>query len=131
LRVFVDTSVWIDYFRGRDRAIVRELGVLLDQDEVALAVPVRIELLAGVRATEAPRLRRLLGAVPIRHPTRETWDRVEDWALRSTAVGQRFGVGDLLIGAIADEHGGVVWSLDADFARMADLRLIRLHRPSA
>ena len=46
---FVDTSVWINYFKGKDRILVQKLDFLLDEDQVALAVPVWMELLSGAR----------------------------------------------------------------------------------
>ncbi len=58
MKVFVDTSDWIEFFRGRDRALVSEMRRLLDDDRVALAVPVRIELLAGDRPAARTVLRR-------------------------------------------------------------------------
>jgi predicted nucleic acid-binding protein len=51
------------------------------------------------------------------------------WAERAAARGQRFGVGDLLVAAIAAEHGAAVWSLDADFARLKRLGFVALHTP--
>lgn len=43
---------------------------------------------------------------------------METWAVEASAHGYRFGVGDLLIAAIAKDNGGSIWSLDADFLRM-------------
>jgi predicted nucleic acid-binding protein len=45
------------------------------------------------------------------------------------ASGQRFGFGDLLIGALAKETESLVWSLDADFERMSGLGFVDLYQP--
>jgi predicted nucleic acid-binding protein len=129
--IFVDTSVWVDFFRGRTAAVRSELSALLDADDVALAAPVRIELLSGARRTDAARLRRLLSALPTYRPTDTTWKTMEDWVGRGFVAGQRFGVADLLIAAIAVEFGASLWSLDGDFRRLESLGLIELHRPAA
>jgi predicted nucleic acid-binding protein len=42
-------------------------------------------------------------------------------------AGLRFAVSDLLIAALAHDLGGLVWSLDADFANMASLGFVRLY----
>ncbi len=125
--IVVDTSVWIDFFRSRPGAAAKHLGSLLDADEVALVAPVRIELVSGVRRTESARLKRVLSALPMWRPTDATWATMEAWAERAGARGQRFGVGDLLVGAIASEHGAALWSLHADFVRMQRLGFVRLH----
>lgn len=121
----VDTSVWIDFFRGREPA-ASALLALLDRDEVALPAPVRIELLGGVRKGEQAKLSRLLSALPVLAPSQEVWGKIETWVVAATASGHRFGVGDLLIGAIASEHAIPVWSLDGDFARMEKLGFLKL-----
>lgn len=123
--IVVDTSVWIDFFRGR-QPIADRLVELLDTDEVALAVPVRIEILSGGRKTEIPRLARLLGALPLYSPTDATWHRIETWVVHGGAAGQRFGIGDLLVAGIAAENDCALWSLDHDFSRMARLGFVTL-----
>ncbi len=125
--VCVDTSVWIEFFRGSDEAVVQELHRLLDADLVALPVPVRLELTSGATRSEGPRLRRLLSALPILLPTPTLWSKLEGWVEQAKKSRQRFGAMDLLIAGIADEHGSTVWSRDADFARLAKLGLVRLH----
>jgi predicted nucleic acid-binding protein len=123
--IVVDTSVWIDFFRGRS-PVAEKLSLLLDHDEVALPAPVRIEILSGARRTERARLRRVLSALPVLYPSEASWRRMEDWVAAGAAAGHRFGVGDLLVAALAVEHGCTLWSLDRDFARMARLKMVVL-----
>jgi predicted nucleic acid-binding protein len=54
---------------------------------------------------------------------------MDDWAIAGAERGQSFGVGDLLIGAMAQEAGALVWSLDTDFRRMARLQFVDLYEP--
>lgn len=124
--VFVDTSVWVQFFRSATTPVTSRLGQLLDRDEVALAAPVWVELLAGAPAN-AP-LRRVLSALPVFYPSRDTWRMVEGWAERGARRGLHFGVGDLLIGAVASERGGRIWSLDDDFERLEKLGVLRRYR---
>ncbi len=87
---------------------------------------VKIEILSGARKSERPRPGRVLSALPILYPTDDLWRRIETWVTAGVAAGQRFGVGDLLVAALAVEHGCALWSLDRDFARMARLGMVNL-----
>jgi predicted nucleic acid-binding protein len=125
--IAVDTSVWIATMRQPTGPVSTMLRLLLDADEVVLPLPVRIELLAGVARKDRKAFARGLSALPIARPTDDTWAQVEAWSARGSEAGQRFGITDLLIAALAQDVGGLVWSLDADFQRMEALGFVRLY----
>jgi len=129
LRARPDTSVWIAALRSADCREVEHLRSLLDDDRVALAAPVRIEILSGASAPDQDRLRPLLAALPNWMPERSTWALIETWLASAARVGQRFGMGDLLIAAIAAEHKAPIWTLDTGFERMAQMDWLELHQP--
>ncbi len=126
--IVVDTSVWVAALRrhGREADILRQL---LDADEVLLPVPVRIEVLSGTSQRQRAALRSALSALPLTYPTDDTWRLMDRWTDRASKAGTAFGVGDLLIAALAHEAGALVWSMDDAFTRLNRLRLIGLYEP--
>jgi predicted nucleic acid-binding protein len=128
--IVVDTSVWISALRSRESKESRHLSELLEADQVAMAIPVRVEILSGAARAQQARLSRTLSALPLLYPSESTWHRIEEWLDTIKLAGDCFGVGELLVAGIAAEHDAAVWSLDSDFTRMARLKLISLHRLS-
>ena len=127
--IVVDTSVWVAALRAARSPEAAALSALLDADEVALPVPVRIEILSGASSRDRVALRKALSALPVLCPTEATWSLIDQWVDRAGDASQRFGIGDLLIGALARDAGALVWSLDADLDRMSRLGLVDLYEP--
>lgn len=123
--IVVDTSVWIA--APRQPLVAETLRQLLEADEVALALPVRLELWAGLARHQRAGFLRMLRSVPQLYPTDETWNPIAGWMEQVTDAGERFGLIDLLIASLTAEIGGLVWSLDKDFERMERLGLVSLY----
>jgi len=129
--IVVDTSVWIDAHRRPAGSTARTLNDLLDADEVALALPVRLELAAGVARRDRPVLLRALSGLPLVRPSDETWRLIEKWVPQAADKGHRFGLSDWLIAALTNEIGGLVWSLDENFVNMEKLKLVHRYDASS
>lgn len=127
--ILVDTSAWIDWFRGADGRPNARMRELIGSDqELATTDPIRFELLAGVR-TEAHerRVREALAAC------RNVSVRVEEW---DSAAGvyltcRRSGFTprsmlDCVIAAVAIREALPVLAHDRDFERFADLTRLEL-----
>ncbi len=123
--IVVDTSIWIA--ASRQPILADTLRELIEADEVALALPVRLELWAGLARHQRSDFRRQFSSVPQLYPTDNTWKPISGWIERAHDVGDAFGLADLLIASLADEIGGLIWSLDKDFERMERLKIVSLY----
>ena len=128
--IVIDTSVWIDAFRRPTSESASTVRELIDADEAALALPVRLELIAGLAKKDRATFVRGLSALPVLVPTEETWHLIEGWIPPAADKGHRFAVTDLLIAGLAHEIGALVWSLDDDFDRLERLGLVQQYSES-
>lgn len=126
--IVVDTSVWIA--ARKQPRLAEILRGLLEADEVSLALPVRLELWAGVPKHQRRTFLQTYGALPQLHPTEDSWRTLHGWIQKAADAGQFFTIFDLLIASSASELGGMVWSLDKDFERMEKLGFVSLYQPS-
>ena len=120
--VIVDTSAWIEYFRGGAPDIVRKVDVCLDQDLVGIGDLVYCEVMQGIRAaSERAEVSSLLLSLP-------QFEMVGFGIAEKSASNYRFlrskGVTvrktiDVLIGTFCAEHGLQLVHRDSDFDLMA------------
>jgi predicted nucleic acid-binding protein len=124
--IVIDTSVWIEFFKGRNQNLVKKIRELLDEESIYLPRLVFLEILNGVGKNSIAPIKRVFSALPFLEADASTWLKVEEWILKAANKGQRFGVIDLLIAAQAYENKAAVWSLDSDFKRMVPLEFTHL-----
>jgi predicted nucleic acid-binding protein len=127
--IVVDTSVLVPILRSASEPDTSILWQLIDADLVSLPLPVRQEIRAGLATRDRARVLSLLSELPIGVPSEETWRRVETWTDEAGAAGQRFGLANLTIAALAAELDALIWTYDTDFERMEKLRFVRLFQP--
>lgn len=125
----VDTSVWIDFFRGRATSETASLkSALRNIRNVALCGPVLQEVLQGVRDDRDFKKERLkLSKFAFLEATRWTFLRAAALYRVLRRKGHTLGPFDTLIGAVCLEHGVPLLTADRrDFeplVRHAGLRL--------
>ena len=122
--VIVDTSVWVHFFRSRGSPEHREVDRLLTREEVVMVGPIMAEILQGARSIEEfDQLRIRLAALPYVEATLETWSRSGALSYQLRQQGNPVGLVDLLISALALEHGHQIYSRDEHFERVPALKL--------
>ncbi len=129
--VVVDTSIWIDYFRGRDTPALQEhLGDLLDVRAARVPRVVMAELCQGAHSErELKALDALFRADLLIDQTERTWQSAGRIGFELRRRGITVSLTDCYIGAIALERRWAVWTLDAHFGDIARVRPLLLHRP--
>ena len=127
--LIVDSSVWIDFFAGRELAHVQRLdAALLSDEEIGVPDIVRLEILSGVRKDVT--LRKITANL---NALRRVAARDDDWdeaaALYRTC--RRNGVTirsvvDCLIARLTMREDALLLAHDHDFAMMAPHCKLRL-----
>ena len=117
--ILVDTSAWVDFFRGRGRFASR-VDELIEVDQAALCGPVITEIRRGLRFKgERVRVLPLLEGCHLLAQPPDLWDEAGElggWLRRRGATVKSL---DLLIATYALAHGVPLLAADSDFNLMA------------
>lgn len=116
--ILVDTSAWIEFFRGRD-PVAAKIDRLLVDDEVAICGPIVAELRRGLRDQGERRqvLPLLEGCHTLPTPLR-LWEEAGELGFALGRRGATLKSMDLLIATFALTHDVGLLAVDRDFARM-------------
>lgn len=125
--IVVDTSVWIEYFRG---AALPELDTALDAGAVVLSPIVLAELLsAPLSRTNRHELSEALRDVPLHATGFDHWDRVGALRAKLGGLGVTISTPDAHVAQCALDLDGFVWSLDKVFRLASDVLPLALWAP--
>jgi predicted nucleic acid-binding protein len=119
--VLVDTSIWICFFacKGFDN-IKKEVFTLLDEDRVAIAGPILIELLQGTRTEkEKETINNCIKALHWLEVRNEHWYRAADIAFNLRRKGITTSAIDTLIATLSIEYDCYLMHDDSDFNLLA------------
>ena len=128
----VDSTVWIDFFRGEDLAHVHELVRLIESNEdVCICGVILTEVLQGIRDDkEYSRTLASFDELVLLPMTQQTFVKAADLyrTLRSRGLTIRNAI-DCMIAAVAIEHDVPLLQHDRDFEAIASLGTLRLLNP--
>lgn len=114
----VDSSVWIDFFRGEPAAVLR-VDPLLADGRAAVLGAVYAEVLSGTRNRgEYARLRELLGGLERVPDLASPWERVAEVRYALVRSGKQAAALDVLIALTVAERGAGLLTRDGDFERI-------------
>ncbi len=118
----VDTSVWLEVLpAGKSASALRErVDMLLREDRVATSGMVTLELLGGSRSEgEYNRLKAMFSALYALEVDEGTWWKASRLAFEVRRKGLTIPFTDLLIAAVAMQHGAAVLHRDRHFDALA------------
>jgi predicted nucleic acid-binding protein len=130
--ILVDTSVWIDFFRGVDSWETERLSGALEMNEdIAICGPVLMEIRQGIASDKGVKdIERQLSPLIYLPTLRKTYCRAADIYRAARAKGKTVRKPiDCLIAACAIENHAGLLQHDRDFATIAGISRLELVLP--
>jgi predicted nucleic acid-binding protein len=116
--ILVDTSAWIDFFRGAG-SLAGRVDDLLENDQAALCGPVITEIRRGLRSrAERTRVLPLLAGCHLLEQPAALWEEAGELGWYLGRRGATVKSLDLLIATYALAHAVPILTVDGDFALM-------------
>ena len=123
--VLVDTSIWVDYFRGGNNS--SELDTLIDENLVATNDLILTELVPYLKVKKQVTVITLLQEVS-RIPIQINWEELIEYQVRCLKTGANgVGIPDLIIAQNAKVNNCRVYSLDKHFRLLSQVMKLKLY----
>ena len=119
LAILIDTSAWIDFFRGKQTAATDAVQLALQLGTARLCGPVKAELLQGAKSKkEKQQLQVMFSAVESLATNEADWETAGNSIQTLREGGVTLPLTDALIGAIANRHKAAVLTLGHHFSHL-------------
>jgi len=123
--VLVDTSIWIDYFRGGENS--RDLEFLIDENLIVTNEIILAELVPYLKIKKETEVIKLLNEIN-RKPLDIHWEEIIQLQVKCLKSGANgIGIPDLIIAQNAKQHNCKIYSLDKHFKLLNKVLKISLH----
>ena len=120
MKVLIDTSAWIDFFRKTDGAVGDLVAELVRLDRAYLTGLVMAELLHGAKGKrETTQLETVFGTIPILDVRHEDWTTTGNSLQTLRKKGLSVPLTDVLIASVAQRHKMTVLTLDKHFQHLS------------
>ncbi|PCI43102.1 MAG: PIN domain nuclease [Proteobacteria bacterium] len=123
--VLVDTSIWVDYFRGGNNS--KDLDHLIDENIIVINDIILVELIPYLKMKKQPKVIKLLHEIN-RIPLNIHWDEIIDFQVKCLNDGANgVGIPDLIIAQNSMQSGCKVYSLDKHFRLLKQILKMDLY----
>jgi len=123
--VLVDTSIWVDYFKGGDDST--DLSALIDENLIVTNDIILAELVPYLRIKKQVAVVKLLQEIN-RLPMQINWDEIVEFQVRCLKAGANgVGIPDLIIAQNAKTNNCKIYSLDKHFRLLKQVIKVKLY----
>lgn len=115
-KILIDTSVWIDYFKGNDTPLQYRVDKALTHSHIYIPKVVLAELIQGAKSEkEIAVIEDFIEAFHIIDQKEDTWLKAGRLSFSMKRKGITIHIIDCYIAVIASENGCGIFSLDEHF----------------
>ena len=123
--ILVDTSIWIDYFKGGQSS--SDLDVLIDENLVVINDLILTELIPYLRIKKQLTVIKLLQEIS-RIPLLINWDEIIEFQVKCLKIGANgISIPDLIIAQNAKANNCNIYSLDKHFRLLKKVIKVNLY----
>ncbi len=124
--ILVDSSVWIEYFRGNECTL--PLNGLIDSNNICINDLILSELIPSINHKKERNLKELLLSVE-KIPIEISWNHIITMQTVNFDNGiHRVGIADLIIAQNTIDNDMELFALDKHFLLMSELHGIRIYK---
>ena len=124
--ILVDSSVWIEYFKGNDRTL--PLNKLLDLNNICINDLILAELLPSINHKKENVLKELLLTIT-KVPLNVNWNTIIYMQTQNLKNGiNKVGIADLIIAQNVIDNDLELYTLDRHFELMSELQDFRMFK---
>ena len=124
MSVLVDTSIWIEYFRGGNNS--EKLDFLIDENLIVINDLILAELVPSLKVRNQRKIVKLLYNIN-RLELSINWDQIIEFQFKCLKNGLNgIGIPDLIVAQNAKQNRCKIYSLDNHFSLMEDILELQL-----
>jgi|LGVF01.1.fsa_nt_gb predicted nucleic acid-binding protein len=125
MEVLVDTSIWIDYFRGGNNS--KDIDFLIDENIIVTNEIILAELIPYLKIKKQLKVINLLHEVN-RLPLNIHWEEIIEFQVKCLKGGTNgVGIPDLIIAQNAKQNSCEIYSLDKHFRLLNQVIKVNLY----
>ncbi|RZD17521.1 MAG: PIN domain nuclease [Candidatus Acididesulfobacter diazotrophicus] len=126
-RILIDTSAWIDYFKGQNGQTMNLMDVVLSKNDIYVPKVVIAELLQGCKSEkETSFIEGFLDTFFIIDNSPDTWIKAGRLSFLMKRHGKTVNLTDCYISVIAQENNCIILTLDKHFKDIKKFLEIKL-----